>query len=127
MFKVMTFAPTWSNIITEERKEKLNHSQKSGRWQVLASLIEVIKIMTYINIRCLISSVEQEKCNTCHFKLLCHVFIPSFPPGISKILMKCVCTLQIFPEASGVHMFLDTSFSLCGSFLMTFRLSDWYI
>jgi len=60
---------------------------------MLASLIQVIKIMTSVNVRYLISSVEQEKCNTCHFKLLCHVFIPSFPPGISKILMKCVCAL----------------------------------
>lgn len=83
--------------------------------------------MTSVNIRYPISSVEQEKCNTCHFKLLCHVFIPSFPPGISKILTKCVFTLQIIPEASGVHMFLGTSFSLCESFLMTFRFSDWYI
>lgn len=128
VFKVMAFAPAWSNITTTaEGKEKLNHSQKSRRWQVLASLIGVIKIMTSINIWFLISSVEQEKCNTCHFKLLCHVFIPSFPPGNSKILTKCTCTLQIFPEASGVCMFLGTSFSLCGSFLMTFRFSGWYI
>lgn len=115
IFKVMAFAPAWSNITTTaEGKEKLNHSQKSGRWQVLASLIGVIKIMTSINIRYLISSVEQEKCNTCHFKLLCHVSIPSFPPGTSKILTKCVCTLQIFPEGSGVHMFWGPNFLSVG-------------
>lgn len=83
--------------------------------------------MASINIRHLISSAEQEKCNTCHFKLLHRVFIPSSPFEISKILTKCVCTLQIFPEASGVHMLLGTSFLPCWSFLMTVRFSDWYI
>lgn len=41
--------------------------------------------------------------------------------------MKYVFTLQIFPEASEVHMFLGTSFSACGLLLMTFKFSDLYI
>lgn len=51
---------------------------------MLPSLIAVIKIITSVNIGYLVSSVEQEKCNTCHFKLVCHVFIPSSPLGFQK-------------------------------------------
>lgn len=80
----MAFAPSQGNITTSAEGKKINPSQKSGRWQVLAFLIGVIKIITSVNIRYLISSVEQEKCNTCHFKLVCHVFIPSSPLGFQK-------------------------------------------
>jgi len=39
-------------IITASKgKEKLNQSQKSGRWQVLAFLMGLIKIMAAVNIR----------------------------------------------------------------------------
>lgn len=64
------------------------------------------KKIIYIRIKYQVSSTGKENCSTCHFKLLPVMFLFLLLPWDVNVLKKYVCTLKIFPEVSGFHMFL---------------------
>lgn len=65
------------------------------------------KKIIYICIKYQVSSTGKENCSTCHFKLLPVMFLFLLLPWDVNVLKKYVYTLNIFPEVSGFHMFLE--------------------
>lgn len=92
-----------NNKIPQRRRK--NKSQRILE-RIVSTFYSNHKKIIYIRIKYQVSSTGKENCSTCHFKLLPVMFLFLLLPWDVNVLKKYVCTLKIFPEVSGFHMFL---------------------
>lgn len=89
--------------VSQRRRKKINLRQF---WKEQYQLYSNHKKIIYICIKYQVSDAGKERCSACHFKLLPVMFLSLLLPWDVNVLKKYVCTLKIFPEVSGFHMFL---------------------
>jgi hypothetical protein len=89
-----------------------NSTKKEGKinlrefWKEQYQLYSNHKKIIYICIKYQVSNAGKKSRGACHFKLLPVMFLPLLLPWDVNVLKIYVCTLKIFPEVSGFHMFL---------------------
>lgn len=86
-----------------KEEEKINLREF---WKEQYQLYSNHKKIIYICIKYQVSNAGKERRCACHFKLLPVMFLSLLLPWDVNVLKKYVCTLKIFPEVSGFHMFL---------------------
>lgn len=102
-FSVPTTQAIQNQQNSTKKEEKINLREL---WKEQYQLYSNHKKIIYTCIKYQVSNAGKESRGACHFKLLPVMFLPLLLPRDVNALKKYVCTLEIFPEVSGFHMFL---------------------